>query len=346
MKALVLKGIGDISYDDVANPSIERTDILVKMQATTICGTDVRILRGKKSKGVRIPSIIGHEFSGEVTSTGEDVTDFEVGDRITVNPVLACGSCLYCLNGMENVCQNRKAIGYEYDGSFAELVRIPGAFIARKNVIKLPSHVPWAEGALAEPLACCINGQRKLNISLGDVVVIAGSGAIGMMHVMLAKASGAGTVIVSEPNEKRRNFALLCGADITVDPTTQNLQEVVKEQTNGYGADVVILAIGIPELVNTMLSVGRKGARVSMFAGFSTGDMPPIDVNLIHYNELTVVGSSALQRKDLITAIQLMGSNTIDVGKLITHTLPLEKFNEAIKLVETGEAVKVALTTS
>lgn len=344
MKAGVLKSVDTIEYMDVAKPTVGSGEMLVCVKAASICGTDLRIYRGKKSKGVRFPSVIGHEFAGEVVDVGEAVEEFSVGDRVAVDPVLPCGGCFYCLNGMENVCQNRVAIGYEYDGCFAEYVRIPAKFITQGNVQKLPDNVAFTAGALAEPLSCVINGQRKLSITIGDTVVIIGSGPIGIMHMMVAKASGASKVIVSEPNDMRRNTVLSFGADLTVDPTKESLKEVVLKATNGIGADVVILAIGNPRVVNEAFQIARKGGRISMFAGFSSGDMPPVDVNLIHYNELVVVGASALQRRDMKTSVSLIASGAVDVQRLVTDTYPLNKINEAFQKAESGEAIKVVIT--
>jgi len=343
VKAGVLNRVDELVYVELDTPVIDDSELLVKVQAASICGTDLRIYHGKKTKGIRYPSVIGHEFAGEVVQTGSSVVGFAVGDHVCVDPVLPCGGCFYCLNGMENVCQNRVAIGYEYDGCFAEFVRIPAKFITQGNMQKLPKDMTFTAGALAEPLSCVINGQRKLNITIGDTVVIMGAGPIGIMHMMVAKASGASTVIVSEPNAMRRKSVAEFGADVTVDPISESLQAVVEAHTNGLGADVVILAIGNPRIVNDALSIARKGGRISLFAGFSAGDKPSVDVNLIHYNELVVVGASALQRRDLKTAVDLIANGSVDVGKLVTDTYPLEQISEAFAKAESGDAIKVVL---
>lgn len=343
MKAGVLKRVDELVYTDVETPTISDTEILVRVRAASICGTDLRIYHGSKTKGVRYPSIIGHEFAGDVVEAGSAVTAYAEGDHVCVDPVLPCGGCFYCLNGMENVCQNRVAIGYEYDGCFAEFVRIPEKFITQGNVQKLSKSLSYAAGALAEPLSCVINGQRKLDITVGETVVIIGAGPIGIMHMMVAKASGASKVIVSEPNEMRRRSVADFGADVTVDPIHESLQEVVLAHTDNLGADVVILAIGNPKVVNDAFAIARKGGRVSLFAGFSAGDMPPVDVNLIHYNEIMVVGASALQRRDMKTSVSLIESGAVDVEKLVTATYPLAQIEEAFRKAESGEAIKVVL---
>ncbi|MCF7934429.1 MAG: zinc-dependent dehydrogenase [Spirochaetia bacterium] len=343
MKAGVFTKIDTIEYREIEKPVITDSDMLIRVRAAAICGTDSRILHGNKTKGVRIPSVIGHEFSGEVVELGSEVKDFSIGDRVCVDPVLPCGNCQYCLNGMENVCLNREAIGYEHDGCFAEYVRVPGAFIRSRNVQRLPESVSWVSGALAEPLGCVINGQNKLHISPGETVVIIGAGPIGLMHCMLAKASGASRVIVSEPTALRRNAARAYGADVLVDPIAESLEKTVLELTDGVGADVIILAIGNPRIVNEALRIGAKGARVSFFAGFSKDDMPQVDVNLIHYNELVIVGSASLKRKDLKTALNLIGTASVNVEQMATHQFPLEQIARAFEVAEKGDAIKVVL---
>lgn len=343
VKAGVLNRVDELVYTEIDTPNITDSELLVRVKAASICGTDLRIYRGKKTKGVRYPSVIGHEFAGEIAQVGASVSGFSVGEHVCVDPVLPCGGCFYCLNGMENVCLNRVAIGYEYDGCFAEYVRIPAKFISQGNIQKLPDSLPFVAGALAEPLSCVINGQRKLDIGIGDTVVIIGAGPIGIMHMMVAKASGASKVIVSEPNTMRRRTVADFGADIVIDPINESLQDIVLKSTNGLGADVVILAIGNPKIVNDALLIARKGGRISMFAGFSTGDKPSIDVNLIHYNELLVVGASALQRRDMKTAVNLIASGSVDVGKLVTDTYGLAEISEAFAKAESGDAIKVVL---
>lgn len=341
MKAGILTSIDNLEVKEVETPKISTFEILLKVKTAAICGTDIRILHGKKTKGVRYPSIIGHEFSGEVVEIGTNVSEFLVGDRVCVDPVLPCGTCYYCKNGMENVCINRVAIGYEYDGCFAEYVRIPTDFIKRDNVLKLPDSVSWFSGALAEPFSCVINGQNKLSIKPGDTVVVIGAGPIGLMHVMLAKASGAKCVIISEPADKRREISRAYGADILVDPIHESLSDIVNKTTNGLGADVVILAIGNPKIVNAALQIARKGARISFFAGFSKDDMPQLDVNLIHYNELVLVGSASLQRRDFATALSIIEAGSVNLDLMATHKFELCNINSAFRKAESGEAVKV-----
>lgn len=344
MRAAQLIAPHKIEVAEVPTPSAGSGELVLRVRAATICGTDTRIYRGKKTKGVRFPSIIGHEFAGEVAEVGAGVEGYAVGDRVAVDPVIPCHRCAYCMNGMENVCANRTAIGYEFDGAFAEYVRIPATAVASGQVVRLPTDLDWKEAALTEPLACCLNGQGNAQVGLDDVVVILGAGPIGLMHVQLARAAGARHIIVSEPHEHRRAMAKKAGADAAVDPIAADLREAVLELTKGLGADVVIVAIGIPSLANDALHLVRKGGRVNLFAGFSAGETAPLDVNAIHYNELSVTGASALTRQQYHRALELIAAGKIDVASLITHEFKLDDINEALNVAESGAGIKIVIT--
>jgi len=343
MKAAVLKGPNILEMSDIAIPDAQPGELILRVRAATVCGTDLRILTGRKTKGVRFPSVIGHEFAGEVVQAGLGVSLFKVGDRVSMDPVIPCLSCAYCKNGHENVCQQRQAMGYEFDGAFAEYIRIPAIALRSGNVFLMPEGMSYEAAALAEPLACCINGQRNADVRMGDSVVILGAGPIGLMHAALARLSGARQVIVSEPNALRRQAASERGVDHVCDPSTESVVDFVRSRTDGLGADVVILAIGVPQLANEALSLVRKGGRVNLFAGFSSGDMSSIDVNLIHYNELIVTGASALSRRDYELSMNMLASGQIDANMLITHRFEVADSLEAFQEAGSGRALKVAI---
>lgn len=343
MKAALLKAPGDLQVTDIPQPQAGPGELVIKVKAAALCGTDIRIMNGKKKKGVRFPSVIGHEFAGEVVEVGAGMSGFAIGDRVAADPVVPCRGCAYCRTGRENVCLNRKAIGYEFDGAFAEYMLIPSIALEAGNVVKLPEGMSYAAGALAEPLACVLNGQKNAGIGLGDAVLILGSGPIGLMHMMLAKASGAGLVAISEPNAGRRARATEMGADIVIDPTVEDPGEIMRAHTDGLGADAVILAIGVPKLAADALGYVRKGGRVNLFAGFSVGDMGTIDVNLIHYNEIYMSGASALSRGGYETAFKLIAGGAIAVERLVSDRFPLDRIHDAVALAESGNALKIVV---
>jgi L-iditol 2-dehydrogenase len=340
MKAAILTAPNAMRLGDAPDPVAGAGDLILKVKAATICGTDIRILRGRKTAGVRYPSIIGHEFAGEIVAG--DAT-FRPGQRVGVCPAIPCGRCAQCLRGRENLCPNAEAIGYQIDGAFAELIRIPARAVALGNVHPLPDDLGDAEAALIEPLACVINGQNKVGLAQGDTVVVLGAGPIGTLHVKLARLRGAARIIVSEPSAARRAAAVAAGADVALDPAAEDLRARVREETGGLGADVVICAIGIPALAALAVTLAGRGGRVSLFAGFTKGETGELDINAIHYDELNVTGSFGLSRRDYATALGALASGRIDVSDMVTHRFPLEGLDAAFAMAESGGAMKVAI---
>lgn len=343
MKAALLRNVNDISVVPVVDPALQHGDMLIQVKAATICGTDIRILRGKKTAGVRYPSVLGHEFAGIVADNGGH-GQFKVGQAVTVCPAFACGTCEACRRDAENLCQNLVAMGYEIDGAFAEYVRIPAQGVASGNVFALPAGIDFARAALAEPLACVMNGQERVGVAAGDTVAVLGAGPIGLLHVMLARHAGASRIIVSQKSAHRRAAAQAAGADVVIDPTSEDVVSRVREETGGHGVDVAICAIGVPALANDAIRMVRPRGRVSLFAGFSKGVQAELDVNAIHYSELMATGAFGLTRAQFARSLNLISSGEIDVQPLISHRFALDDAVEALAAAEQGSAIKVAIT--
>jgi L-iditol 2-dehydrogenase len=343
VKAVILSGPNNFAPGEMEKPHIGDNDILLEMKKAAICGTDIRILEGTKTKGVRYPSVIGHEMCGLICEVGKNVNEFKVGDKVAIANVIPCNSCHSCLTGRENACMNRKAIGYEFDGGFAEYVLIPEIAIESGNVVKLPEYVSFEEGALIEPLSCCIRGLKNAGTGFNDTVLIVGAGPIGLMHLQLSKIVGSKQVIVSEPIESRRVKAEKLGADIVVDPTKENLEEIINRETNGLGVDIIIMAIGVPAIINSTLKLCKKGGTVNLFAGFAGKGESTIEVNTIHYNEINVNGSTAYKREDYLQAADMVISGKINLKEIITHTYKLEEFQDAYEVCKSGEGLKVMI---
>ena len=343
MDAALLMAPNQMELTQVDTPTAGPGELVLRVKAATVCGTDLRIYRGRRTLGIRLPKIIGHEFSGEIAEVGQGVTGFQVGNAVTVLPDIFCGECIYCEAGQENLCLNPEALGYDYDGAFAEYIKIPAKAVQDGNIYNVPTGMTWENAAIMEPLACCLNGQERAGVGSGDSVVILGGGAIGMMHLQLAKAAGARHVLVSEPNKVRRHLAEQLGADSVCDPTDTDLRAVVDGITAGIGADVVIIAIGIPTLANRALSLVRKRGRVNLFAGFSANDVSEMDVNLIHYNELIITGTSGAARRHFGTALELIQTGKVRADELVTHHYPLKDIGDAFANAESGLGLKVAV---
>ena len=341
MKAAILTAPNAMELGDAPDPTPGDGDLVLRVKAATICGTDIRIYRGRKIAGVRYPSIIGHEFSGEIVRGRRQPSGRASASAVC--PAIPCGRCAQCLRGRENLCPNAETHRLPDRRRLRRVIRIPARAVALGNVHLLPDSIGHAEAALIEPLACVLNGQNKVELAQGDTVVVLGSGPIGTLHIKLARLRGAARVIVSEPNPGRRAAALAAGADVGIDPTTEDLRARVREETGGLGADVVICAIGIPALAAQAIGLAGYGGRVSLFAGFSKGELGQLDVNAIHYDELRVTGSFGLSRLDYATALGIVASRRIDTSDMITHSYPLAQLDEAIGMAEGGGAMKVAI---
>src|ERR687894_2912922 len=260
MIAAVFNGPNEMEVREVETPEAGPGEVLVEVGANTVCGTDVRILRGEKTTGIHPPSILGHEFAGRVADVGEGVEGYEVGSMVAASPIIPCRKCFYCRHDMENVCLNWKAMGYEVNGGLSQYARVPADAVEAGCLFVAREDVPHEQLALTEPLACCVNGQRLSRVGLDDTVLVMGAGPIGLFHVQLSLLAGARAVIVSEPLESRQRFARDLGAQVvTVDPTSEDLPGVVAEHTDGLGVEVVLICIGMPPLVNQAFELARKG---------------------------------------------------------------------------------------
>ncbi|MFL5665647.1 MAG: alcohol dehydrogenase catalytic domain-containing protein [Ktedonobacteraceae bacterium] len=343
MIAAVFHGPGEMEVTEVETPEIGPDEVLVKVGANTVCGTDVRILRGEKTKGVRPPIILGHEMAGHVYQVGRQVKGYEVGAPVAMAPVISCHRCFYCQHEMENVCPNKRVMGYDVDGGLSEYVRIPAEAVATGNLFVAREDLPSEYLALAEPLAACINGHLHCGIGLNSTVLIMGAGPIGLFHLQLSLLAGARTVIVSQPSPARRAMASDLGAHIVVDPAAEDLPAVVSEATGGLGVDSIIICIGRPKLVNDALKLARRGGRINIFAGLSGQGWVEVEANLIHYNQLEVTGSTDTRRPDYQIALRLIESGRVKVEPMVTDRFPLRLVSEALDKAASKEGIKVAV---
>lgn len=328
---------------EIDKPECGDGEILLKMKAAALCGTDKRIFTGGKTKGVRPNSVVGHEICGVIEKVGKDVKGFAAGDHVAVANVIPCGHCSACLSGRENACLNRKAIGYEFNGGFEQYILIPDICIESGNVIKLPDSVSFAAGALIEPLACCIRGLRNTGTGFNDTVLIIGAGPIGLMHLQLSLIAGAKSVIVSELDPEKRELALKLGAKRVVDSKNENLHDIIMEETNGEGVDRIVMAIGVNALVDSTFKLAKRGGTVCLFAGFPKGKMSEFDPSVIHYNEINITGSTAYKRIDYLQAADMVINHKIDLDAIVSAKFKIDDFKQALDLHMAGTALKVVI---
>lgn len=337
MKASRFLGNKTFAVTDLPTPHAGPGELVLRNQVCGVCGTDVHIYHGEPgSADVNPPVVLGHEYSGEVVEVGEGVTGFAVGDHVTVDPNIYCGHCAYCQNGKKQLCPSMEAIGVTRDGGFAQYSLIPAS-----QAFKLEPTVPWEAAAMAEPLACCLHGIDLAGIQVGDKVCVVGGGAIGLLMVQLAKLSGASQIVLSEPNEKRRQVGLQLGANAALDPTRPDAQEAFA-QVLGGGANVVIECVGNVPAVKSAFQFAGKGATVLLFSVpkvDATFDLPLFDV---YKKELTIKGSF-VNPDTHARAVALINSGKVDFGPIITHRFTLDQLPEAIAMQMSDASIKVVV---
>ena len=335
MKASRFLGNKTFAVTDLPTPHAGPGELVLRNQVCGVCGTDVHIYHGEPgSADVNPPVVLGHEYSGEVVEVGEGVTGFAVGDHVTVDPNIYCGHCAYCQNGKKQLCPSMEAIGVTRDGGFAQYSLIPAS-----QAFKLEPTVPWEAAAMAEPLACCLHGIDLAGIQVGDKVCVVGGGAIGLLMVQLAKLSGASQIVLSEPNEKRRQVGLQLGANAALDPTRPDAQEAFA-QVLGGGANVVIECVGNVPAVKSAFQFAGKGATVLLFSVpkvDATFDLPLFDV---YKKELTIKGSF-VNPDTHARAVALINSGKVRFDTIITHKFTLDQLPEAIAMQMSSESIKV-----
>lgn len=341
MRALYFYGPKNLQIEEVPIPVINQDELLVKVSYAGVCGTDNRIYQGTKK--IVGPRIIGHEFSGVITEVGENVVDFAIDEHVTVYPMIPCGECHTCRSGRKNICVNRITIGYEIDGGFAQYVKIPNEAIQMGNVLKVSKSLDEKVVSITEPIAAALNGIKRANIQKGDTVVIIGAGPIGLFHVQLAKLKEPGQLIVVEPDPEKRELAIELGATHSLNPFEEIPDSRIKEITNGEGADVVIIDVGIPALIEESLEYVKKGGTYVIFAGAPHGSKISIDPNLIHYKEINLTGSSASTPEIHREVLDLVESGKIDVSRLISEVVRLEDWERAIEMKNSFQKIKVII---
>ncbi|MFW9799162.1 MAG: zinc-binding dehydrogenase [Candidatus Thorarchaeota archaeon] len=336
------RGAGNLEIREVDSPLPARNEVLVEVAAAGICGSDVHIKHD--SSFYTPPVILGHEYSGTVKEIGSDVQGVQVGDKVVSPATAYCGRCYQCKTGHMNRCTapDRRILGVSLaNGAFAKYLTVPEYIIH-----KVPKGVSLEEAALAEPTACAVHAVAETTpICPGDTVVVQGPGTMGLLAVQVAKAMGAGKVIVTgvTSDKGRLEVAEEVGADLTIDIESKgNATEVIRKHTDGLGADVVIEASGACAACNQALDFVKVAGHVSLVG--VRGRSMEIDLDHIIEKELTMTGTWGTLPSSWITTLRLMGSRKIDVGPLITHRISIDKWEQGFELMETQKAIKVLFT--
>jgi 2-desacetyl-2-hydroxyethyl bacteriochlorophyllide A dehydrogenase len=334
MKAAFFQGDGVLEIKVVEKPKLRKPDdLILEVEVCSICGTDVHVLSVPPGYNMEPGNVLGHELVGKVIEVGEDVKNFQPGDRVVVNPNDYCGKCKYCLMNYPNQCQNIIPMGLGGEGGFAEYIRV-----SEKVAYKISDDLPAEIAAFAEPLACAVNGMNKLKVGPGESVMIFGAGPIGLIFVQLMKASGAYPIIVSEPNGYRREYAIKSGADYAVNPFETDLESFVIKKT-GIGSDHAIDVVG--SQLSEAVKVIRKGGKVLLF-GVNTKAQQSVAQSLFTFKEATIFGTW-LANATFPKAVQILESGVLKLEDLVTHTLPLEDLITGIELLRKGEGIEILI---
>ena len=332
MKAAVFIGPGKLEIAERPNPhELASDEVLVQVQACGLCGSDVHALAVPPGHPTAPDTIMGHEFVGRVVDRGASVTNLEIGARVVVDPDPKCGACRNCQRGMPSACLNVRALGVYRDGGLAAFCAVP-----ERAAFEISEAVPTQLAAIAEPLACVVHGVERAAIRPGDSALVFGAGSIGCMFAALMSNAGTSPTVVVEPTAARREIALKCGADFALSPEQW---EAAREELLPFGPDVVVDAVG--SLFAPALEVVATGGRVVLI-GMNSTARATIAQNEITQRGITVVGSY-ITEFTFPTAIRLLERGVPDLSPIVTHRLGLDDVPLALRLLQSGEALKVVI---
>ena len=344
MKALVkyAMGEGNLELREVPEPKANKGEVKIKVEAAGICGSDLHILHGDIGIPVKPPVIIGHEFSGTVSEIGESVRHCKVGDRVTAeNSRYVCGHCTYCMTGNYNLCSERLATGYAFNGAFTDYCVVP-----EERAYILPDNVDFLTGALSDPSACAFHAVQEITeVDAGDLVLITGPGSMGLFSLQYAKANGAYVTIAGKNKDgERLELAKELGADLTIDLDREDIREKIGECFGRVDVDIVLECSGNQKAVDFGLDLLKKQGKYTQIGIF--GSTINIDLDLLVYKEIKATGSFSQKYTAWMGAIRFASLSKINARPLITHILPLDRWKEGFEKFESGEAIKVVFSDS
>ena len=340
MRAAILHGAEQVSIEERPIPPLGPGDVLVRVEAATTCGTDLKVfLRGGHPRMIRPPSVFGHELSGVVADVGAGVRGVDIGMRVVANNSAPCHECVECRRNLPNLCDDLLFI----NGAYAEYMRVPER-VARANLLPVPDAVPAAVACMTEPLACVLNGLDAARFGPGDTVAVNGDGPSGLMMAAMARQRGA-RVIVCGRAPQRLALAKQFGAEVVINyADVPDQVEAVRDHTEGRrGVDVAIEAVGRPEVWEASVAMARKGGQVIFYGGCAAGSTVQLPTGRLHYDQLTLLGVFHNTPFHVRLALKLLSEKTWPWSKLITHEVPLDKLHDAFELMMSRQALKVAI---
>jgi L-iditol 2-dehydrogenase len=335
MKAAVLREAGRLGAETWPRPAIGAGELLLRLRGCGLCGSDIAKVG---AAGTKLPLVLGHEVVGDVVEVGAGVTGFDVGDRVVAAHHVPCGRCHYCRRGSESMCAAFKTSNLD-PGGFAEYVRVPAENV-RHATFKVPAHVSDEAASFVEPLACCLRAVRRARVEPGDTAAVIGLGSIGCLFVQLLRHAGARVVGV-DLLPARSELGKRLGAEAAGTP--EAIESLVRELSDGRGADQIVITGGGTAVLPWAMSVVRDGGSIQYFAG-GAGDTLPLPLEVLYKRELTLTTTYSSSPADLAAAFALIVAGDISTEPLVSHRLPLDRLDEGVALMRRQAALKVFVT--
>ncbi|PXZ05588.1 zinc-dependent dehydrogenase [Gilliamella apicola] len=327
MKASVCYKKNDLRTEDLPTPEISDNEVLIKMLACGLCGTDIQKIRGDS---VTKPTVLGHEVVGQIVKKGKNINNYQLGDRVITAIHVPCFTCHYCNKGHYTICEQFRTNNID-PGGFAEFIRIPELHL-KHLTHKVSDNVTDEEATLIEPIACCLHGLKQADIRPDDSVLIMGAGTIGILHAQLARIKGANKVIVSDMSEYKLQKALKVGSDYAINIAEKDIISEVNQITNGQGVDVIVIAAGVSSLVSDAVNMVRRAGRIIVFSGFDKNKLVTLDASRFFKDEISIIGTYSVTPYEFPEALDLLEKRKLNTDEMITHVFPLDKLSEAIDL--------------
>jgi L-iditol 2-dehydrogenase len=337
--AALLYGQEDLRLEEVAEPIAAPGEVVIRVGAATTCGTDLKVWRrGGHAKMLKPPTLFGHEVAGQIVALGAGVTDWQVGDRVVANNSAPCMQCFFCQKQEYSLCTN---LSFN-NGTFAEYLKIP-AQIVRHNLLPIPDHLPDQIAAMTEPLACVLHGAARSNVKPGDRVVMLGDGAIGLMFVAALAQQGAEVYLFGGSGSRLQIGEQFGAAKTFNHHQIEDIPTLVKQLTDGWGADVVVEATGSPQVWEMAIACARPGATVNLFGGCPRDTTITVSTEQLHYSELTLKGVFHSTPDFVRQALSLLASQKIPFELLISDQQPLNQLEQVFQAMKARQVIKVAM---